>query len=133
MAKTRLASPDIDERVTAKELAKALQRKWAPHGLPDFAEMALKEIELHSDKNHDYAAGGNPAGNFDRVATILSLYPNFPWNRPEGVAMIYALKQIDATCWNLDQARKSKAEGIDGRLQDVGVYSKIIRSLLKRR
>ena len=46
------------------------------HGHPKYIELALRDIELHNKKNHDYAQGGDPLGNFQRVSEILSLYPN---------------------------------------------------------
>src|SRR5574342_296492 len=60
-----------------------LLRELFPYGHEEFIPTVLKQIRLHSDKNHDYARGGNPLGNFTRVAAILKLWPGFPYDTPE--------------------------------------------------
>lgn len=104
-------------------------RKIYLHGHPDFNKMCIEEMELHSAKNHDFARVGNPLGNFDRVSTIMSIYPNMKWDTPEGVALVYMLKQLDATLEMLSEGYEGDIEGVDKRLQDVGVYAKLIRIL----
>ena len=99
------------------------------HGHPDFYKITQEEIELHSSKNKDYAQGGDPLGNFKRVASILSLYPGLKPSTPIVVALIYALKQLDAALWMLSQGYEGKVENIDTRLQDVHVYMKLARIL----
>ena len=69
-------------------------REQYPHGHPAFLPITLKELELHSKKNNDYASGGSPLGNFERVATILALYPNLKLSDQRVVALVYPLKQI---------------------------------------
>lgn len=101
-------------------------RSRFPHGHPKFLPTTLKEIQLHSDKNHDYAKGGSPLGNFERVSAILALYPNLKLSDPRVLAMTYALKQVDAFLWGLNSGIKHKVEGAVERLQDVSVYAKII-------
>ena len=76
-----------------------LLREAYPHGHPDFIPRMLEVIQLHSDKNHDYAMGGPPLGNFERVSKIMQLYPDFPWATPHGAATVYMLKQFDAFMW----------------------------------
>lgn len=104
-----------------------------PHGHPSFISKVLKDIELHSKKNHDYAAGGSPLGNFERVAAILSRYPNFPITTSAGIAMVYMLKQLDAVLWNMCQGHKLNVEGLEERLSDITVYSVILRCMLDAR
>ena len=108
-------------------------RKSFPHGHPRFLTLLLEKAKLHSDKNHDYAKGGRPLGNFERVATILSLYPNLPLNDPVSVMLIYALKQVDAVLWGLSQGITHKVEGPIDRLSDVLVYAGIAICELKDR
>lgn len=105
-------------------------RAMFPHGHPSFIKEVLKDVELHSRKNRDYASGGDPLGNFDRVAGILSQYPNFPFATPAGVAAIYMLKQLDAVFWQLSQGHVL-AENEAERWRDITIYTVIIRCILQ--
>lgn len=107
------------------EIIGAFRKVW-PHGHADFLPITLRELQLHSDKNHDYAAGGKPTGNFDRVAAILALYPKLQLSDPRVVALVYAMKQLDAVLWGLSNNIQAKVEGLNERLQDISVYSKIV-------
>ena len=109
------------------EIDNAIQalRDACPHGHPRFVELLAEAAKLHSDKNHDYASGGSPLGNFERVSTILSLYPKLPLNEPVVVMLIYMLKQLDATLWSYNSCINAKVEGRIPRLKDVFVYSGI--------
>jgi len=106
-------------------------KKEFPYGHPEFTNLTLDELDLHSRKNKDYAAGGNPLGNFVRVANILSNYPNLKLNDPTIVALVYMFKQLDATLWLLNGSREGTVEGIDDRLKDIHVYAKLARILYK--
>lgn len=101
-------------------------RKLYPHGHSAFVDITLKELKLHSDKNHDYAKGGSPLGNFQRVAAILAHYPDLDLSDQRIVALVYALKQLDAVLWGLNSKIEHKVEGLNDRLQDISVYSKIV-------
>jgi hypothetical protein len=100
-----------------------------PHGHTRFVTTLLEQMKLHSDKNHDYARGGDPLGNFVRVSSMLKLWPNFPYNTPEGVAFIYALKQLDAEAWTMCQGGECKVEGLSGRTDDQAVYANLRRCM----
>ncbi len=102
-----------------------------PHGHPGFLPRLLLEAQLHSDKNYDYAQGGDPLGNFRRVAGILSLYPGLDITNPAVVALVYALKQVDAVLWGLAKGTRHKVEGLHGRLQDISVYAKLTDILIE--
>ncbi len=106
-------------------------RTMYPHGHPDFIGLTLKEMELHSKKNYDYTGGGanEPLGNFYRVAKLLSTYPNLKLSDPTVVALVYMLKQVDSTLWQLHQGYEGQVEGMDGRLGDVSVYAKLAKIL----
>lgn len=106
-------------------------REVYPHGHPEFLPITVAEAELHSKKNHDYAKGGKPTGNFDRVASILALYPKLKLSDPRVVALVYALKQVDAVLWGLNENIEHKVEGLNERLQDISVYSKIVMCMNK--
>lgn len=101
-------------------------REEFPHGHPAFLPITLKEMQLHSDKNHDYAKGGHPLGNFTRVADLLKNYPNLSLSDPRVVALVYALKQLDAVLWGLSEGIEHKVEGLNARLQDISVYAKLV-------
>lgn len=108
-----------------------LIRSMYPHGHPDFIPTMLKLIKLHSDKNHDYALGGPPLGNFTRVAQIMQLYPKYPWATPVGAATVYMLKQFDAFMWQTRAGFEAKVEGAEPRLRDITVYSQLIAIMLR--
>lgn len=101
-------------------------RQHFPHGHPSFLPITVGELQLHSDKNHDYAAGGSPLGNFERVSAILALYPKLNLADKKVIALVYALKQLDAVLWGINSGIKHKVEGLKDRLQDISVYSKIV-------
>ena len=103
-----------------------LIRHQFPHGHPAFTRRIVNEADLHSKKNFDYASGGNPLGNFLRVSKILQQYPGLQLSDPAVVAAVYMLKQLDAYFWIKSNKIETKSEGIQERLGDVSVYSKII-------
>lgn len=98
-------------------------RQAFPHGHSGYIPLMVELVQLHSDKNYDYARGGNPLGNFQRVATILSQYPNLRSGGPAAVALMYMLKQLDAVLWGLSQPSMNKVESLVDRLRDVVVYA----------
>ncbi|MBE3137618.1 MAG: hypothetical protein IMZ43_09565 [Thermoplasmata archaeon] len=100
------------------------------HGHPDFYRLCEEEMDLHSRKNHDYAAGGNPLGNFNRVSAILAMYPGLKPSDPAVVAITYLMKQLDASLWMLSNGHTAQVEGQKERWQDISVYSKIISILI---
>jgi len=99
----------------------------APNGHPRFNSLALEEMILHSAKNKDYAGGGDPLGNFKRRSKILALYPGLDHTKPEVVAVIDTLKQLDAALWLMSQGREGEVEGVGQRLGDISIYAKLIR------
>lgn len=106
-------------------------RKGEFHGHKDYLKLTEDELELHSEKNHDYARGGDPLGNFKRVAAIKQLYPGLDWTTPTATAIDFMLKQFDAALWQLAQHFEGKVENVDARLRDAHVYLKIARILHK--
>lgn len=99
------------------------------NGHPRFYELTKQENELHDKKNHDYASGGDPLGNFKRVSAIKRNYPKMDWASPEGTALDYMLKQLDAALWLMSQGHEAKCEGVPQRLQDISVYVKLAQVL----
>jgi hypothetical protein len=125
-----MTSPKIELTIGSdKELIGYLKELF-PYGHPDFIGKCVGEMDLHSRKNHDYAFGGDPVGNFDRVANILAQYPGLDPSKPNVVAVIYLLKQLDAALWMEAKGHTAAVEGVDERWQDISVYSKIISILV---
>lgn len=121
----RYATQEKEAAVSHDAVNELIRRRY-PHGHPAFLPITLRELQLHSDKNHDYAAGGSPLGNFDRVAAIFSNYPNLRLSDRRVVALAYAMKQLDAVLWGMNSNIVHKVEGLNDRLQDISVYSKIV-------
>lgn len=93
----------------------------------------VEKMELHSRKNSDYAHGGPPLGNFERVGAILALYPNLDHSDPKIVAIDYMLKQLDACLWYWSMWRingHTLSESIEKRWADVVVYSAIVEAMI---
>ncbi len=99
------------------------------HGHPKYLELTEQELELHSLKNHDYARGGDPLGNFKRVSAIKKLYSGIDWSTATATAIDFMLKQFDAALWMLAQHFEGEVENIDARLHDSHIYLKIARIL----
>lgn len=114
--------------VNENQLIDAL-RNIFPNGHPNFLLETLKEMELHSVKNHDYASGGTALGNFDRVSNFLAQYPGLSLADKRVYALVLALKQVDAVLWGLSQKIQHKVEGLDSRLDDIAVYAKIVKCM----
>ena len=103
-----------------------MNKKMKKYGHPKFYELLEQEAELHSCKNHDYAAGGDPLGNFKRVSQILALYPGLKLSDPSVYAIVQMLKQLDAALWMQSNGHKAMVEGKDKRWQDIAVFAKLI-------
>lgn len=110
---------------------KEVLRELFPYGHEGFIPLMLKHIEMHSNKNYDYAHGGHPLGNFTRVANILAQYPGLNPGDPAVVAMIYMLKQLDAALWLKANKHEAIVQGINERWDDVSVYANLIQLIEK--
>ena len=113
--------------LSPEDVQLALRTRY-PYGHPNFIPTILEQVELHNNKNHDYARGGDSLGNFKRVAAILAAYWPEVFGGEKGpavLAFIYALKQVDAEGWQYAQGGESKVEGVEGRLMDQAVYANI--------
>lgn len=96
-------------------------------GHPRFYELTQSEIDLHDQKNADYAGGGSALGNFERISKILKHYPGLELSSDYVIALIYMLKQLDAALWLICQGKPGQVEGVPERLGDVSVYAKLAR------
>ena len=95
-----------------------------PHGHPRFTELLTEFAELHSNKNFDYARGGDPLGNFKRCADILGTTPaQFAWS------LVY--KQIDAVTHAFKQGGEQKVESVRDKLRDIAVYATLMIIMLE--
>ena len=102
-------------------------------GHPLFAELTKEELELHEAKNKDYRSDSDPLANFKRVSSWMALYPKMNWATPEGVAIVYAMKQQDAALSLMERGYEGGVENVDTRARDVHVYWKIVRILRRER
>lgn len=113
------------KKTTGKETFEILLGEKKLYGHPRFYELLVEEGKLHSDKNHDYAVGGDPLGNFKRRAKIYGLYPGLDLSDPAVVAVVDLMKQLDAYLWMKSNKHEAKVEGKGGRMRDVSVYGNI--------
>lgn len=106
---------------------KVLKKEY--HGHPMFYQLMQESMDLHSRKNKDYAQGGDPLGNFKRISAILKIWGyDIP---PEILALIFMMKQLDASFWMSSHGYEGEVETFDTRMADVPVYSQLSR-ILKR-
>lgn len=118
------------DQQSKQKLITALQTAY-PNGHPGFIPMMVEMMALHSQKNYEYAHGGDPLGNFKRVATIMSLYPWINLGQPATIALVYAMKQIDAVLWQFSKGYDGHIESMTRRLDDVLVYAGITKLILE--
>ena len=103
-------------------------------GHPRFYEILDELRNLHSRKNHDYAAGGKPTGNFDRRAALMRLYPGLVLDQNYKVAAWDILKQLDAALWMLAKGHESQSgEDVGQRLRDVACYAILAELMYEER
>lgn len=95
----------------------------------NYEELTKRELNLYRKKNKDYTNGGDTYGNFKRVSSIFSLYPNLKLSDTRVVCIVYLMKQLDAILWMLNQGYEGEIENIDTRLTDIHIYAKIARLL----
>ena len=110
----------VSEQNLMKETEHASSQK---HGHPRFYELLEELGDLHSRKNHDYATGGDPLGNFKRRRDLYSRYPGLDLSDPTVVALVDAMKQLDAALWFKSNGHEAAVEGFSDRMKDIAVYS----------
>ena len=111
-----------DARTAAKGGLKL--RELYPHGHPKFSELICEIAELHSNKNYDYARGGDPLGNFKRCADALDTTPaKYAWG--------LVWKQIDGVNTAFKQGGEQAVESVRDKLRDIAVYSLLIMIMLE--
>jgi len=104
--------------------ASNILRSEFPHGHPRFSELVVEIAKLHSDKNHDYARGGDPLGNFKRCAEALGMPPaRYAW--------MLVWKQIDAVNHAMLCGDANIVESVRDKLRDIAVYSLLIMIMLE--
>lgn len=122
------------DRLAQQNMLKAAMKAAERAGHPRFYELTDAEADLHSRKNGDYAGvNQRPMGNFERVAKIMALYPEFPFATPYGIGVIYMMKQLDAALSLMARRQEGSVEGVADRLTDIGVYAKLIRIMYEER
>lgn len=125
-----------DKKLTDAELLKQLKERFG-HGDPEYMGITMDEILMYSAKNRDYAGGNDdeivdPNGNFDRVAAFFSMYPGLSLADPRVISLVYMMKQVDQVFHSLSRGYEGSVEGLDPRLADIHIYSKICRTLNRR-
>jgi hypothetical protein len=138
---TYTGSANVKYTIIEQNMTADLKRKY-PHGHPDFIDITMQELDLHDKKNMDYAgstesaiAAGltikpvDPMGNFNRVSSILSHYPNLKLSNPIVVALVYMFKQLDCILWALSNNVDTRVDTLDERFADVHVYAKLARCM----
>lgn len=121
-----------------KEVEKVFKKIWQ-YGDPRFYEIVIELCQLHNDKNKHYASKEDPLQNFWRVGSWATKYNLLSkgWE-PLKVCLLYAMKQWDATLKLLGEANPSliegegDIEGIEGRLDDIAVYSMLARVIYEK-
>jgi hypothetical protein len=98
----------------------------------EFRILCEDEAELYERKNKDYAGGGDPFGNFKRIANILSNYKGLRIDHPLTEIAHGILKQLDCVLDTLANNRTLEEESIQRRLRDISVYCKIGTLMLDR-
>ncbi len=94
------------------------------NGSPRFYQIMESLMQLHSEKNKDYATNVDPLANFHRVAEICKRYKLITeGHESEKVALIYMLKQLDCVLALIGDNREGNVEGVSKRLDDIAVYS----------
>lgn len=106
-----------------------MRRNIKKTGHPLFKVLSDEEVALHEVKNKDYRSDEDPLANFKRVAAWMALYPKMNWATPQGVSIIYAMKQQDAALCLLEREVEGEVENVDTRARDVHIYWKILRIL----
>ena len=103
-------------------------RELFPYGHQGFIPLCLEIMQLHSDKNHDYASLDDPLGNFNRVDAMIQQHLLVP----DGMALLtYMMKQVDAVWHMKSQGIEALSEGVKDRLRDIAVYALLM--ILKER
>ncbi len=102
-------------------------------GHPLFQKLTEEELALHEAKNQDYRSDSDPLANFKRVAKWMALYPKMNWATPEGVAIVYAMKQQDAALSLMERGVEGGVENVDTRARDTHIYWKIVRILRREK
>lgn len=95
----------------------------------DFRVLTEEEIELYEKKKKDYVGGKDPFGNFNRVANILTNYPEINPAHPLFVAAFGILKHFDCVLHALEKNRNLK-ESLRERLKDISVFAKLMVNML---
>ena len=116
---------DFLQKAASEATAEAGACEEKRQGHPMFYEILAGLADLHSRKNHDYADGGSPLGNFERRAAFYAMYPGLDLSDPTVVALVDSMKQLDAAMWCLSNKHTLLVEGISDRLKDVAVYAVI--------
>jgi len=101
------------------------------YGHPKVFEKFENAANLHEMKNKDYARGGRPFGNMERIAKTLALYPGFTVDNPANVGIVFMMKQLDAVLYMRSQKYEGEVENTSTRMDDITVYAPMISTMIE--
>jgi len=101
------------------------------YGHPGFYKIILEELELHSNKNKQYATQDDPLANFKRTGRLIKklLKPNI--NPALASAMILMSKQVDAVYEMVGEGKKDTVEELEDKFKDISIYANLCIILLR--
>lgn len=108
------------------------------HGHPKFLEIVGDIVELHSQKNKQYAGKSDPLGNFRRGSNIIYklLSPNFrddEFRKQIAYALCLVSKQIDGAVEIIGESKENTFDSLYEKLRDCMVYFGIMMAMEKMR
>lgn len=102
-------------------------KQWYPWASEAYISQMLEDLKLYGEKNHDFANDADAHSNFNITAEFLGHFPKLDLSDPVVVGMIWMFKQMQAA-FNLKNGnREAKVETVSKRLQDISIYSNILR------
>lgn len=101
-------------------------KKEYHHAHPRVIEIFEELMELHNRKNHQYATGEDPLGNFNRRAEqTAGKFIKDGLNKPLCVVLGDMSKQVDAVFDMVGRQKKNTVEEVDDKLRDIAVQAVI--------
>lgn len=100
------------------------------YGHPKFKTIVEELLELHSEKNRQYATPDKPLANFYRTGRIIAkmLKPGIP---PEIASCLsFMSKQIDGVYEIVGEGKENTIESLTDKLRDIAVYAVLMMILV---
>ena len=101
------------------------------HGHPRFKEIVEEIVQLHSEKNRQYATKETPLGNFYRTGNIIKKMLK-PGILPELASCLsFMSKQVDGVYEIVGEGKQNTIESLHDKLRDITVYSILAMILIE--